>query len=112
MAKLDAEIEVNVAGLEKVQTLICLLESHVSELPDAVVYGLKELVDCEECEIGIESIMRMGFKSARVIADGEELKSAVSVNKILKRVTQIDAPFIYPEHATLVSDTGVVIAEW
>lgn len=112
MAKFDAEIEVNVAGLEKVQTLISLLESHVSELPDAIVSGLQELADCEECEIGIESVMRMGFKSAKVIVDGEELKSVVSVNKILKRITLIGAPCIYPEHVTLVSDTGVVIAEW
>lgn len=112
MAKFDAKVELDVSGLDKVQTLICLLESHMSELPVAVISGLKELADCAECEMGIESIVRMGFKSAKVIVDGEELKSTVSVNKILKRVTRFGAPCLYPEHASLVSDTGVVIAEW
>ena len=112
MAKFDAKVELNVSGLDKVQTLICLLESHMSELPDAVVSGLQEIADCEECEIGRESISRMGFQSAKVIVDGEELKAVVSVNKILKRITRIGAPCVYPDHALLVSDEGTVIAEW
>lgn len=113
MAKLDAKAELSVIGLDKVETLISLLEAHMSQLPAAVVAGLIDLADCEECEIGLESIMRMGFMSSNVIADGEELKQQVcSINKILKRITLINAPCIYPEHASLVSDTGVVIMEW
>lgn len=112
MAKFDAEVELNVSGLDKVQTLISLLESHMSELPSEVVEGLKSLADCDECEIGLESIRRMGFQSAKVVADGEELKPVESVNKILKRITLFGKPFVYPKHAALVSDTGVVIVEW
>ena len=93
MAKLTKKIEIDALGMDKVQTMIDLLDKYRDELPKELQVQLKELADCDACEINTESLWGMGVNAAHVksYVDGVTVNGIVSVNVILKRLT------VYPK---------------
>ncbi|AUR97011.1 hypothetical protein NVP1236O_19 [Vibrio phage 1.236.O._10N.261.52.C4] len=84
-----AGINISIKDTEQVKTLIELLSSYSDELPDKLVNSLNEFADCSAFELGQEQLIDMGINpsNVKIECDGIEIKSVVSFNKILRRVT-------------------------
>ena len=93
------DISFNLTGLEKIKTLIELLNKHRDVLPGELVDGLKELANTDGLELGSQWFCKAraniitdygngnaeGFDFS-FVADGEEIK-IVSINTILRKIT-------------------------
>jgi len=101
MAKAIYKYEVQ--NIDKVKTLIELLDRHFDALPNELQLSLKEVANCDTFELGCDQINFMlsridearGHKldmsgEFKLIADGEEIKHTNSINLIVKSVTYID----------------------
>ena len=81
MAKI--KVDVNVVGLSKIKTLLELLNSYISELPNDLVNSVIDLLDCKEFEIE-------GFvDDFKIELDGLDVGSKyriTSINRILKTI--------------------------
>jgi len=113
MASKSLSIKVDVMNIDKVKTLIDLLGEYIDELPEEVVSALELLADCDECEITSDSVevARLGYP-ARVICDGIEVESVVSINKVLKRVTYLDGVetrLLYPNTVVVEGVNGALV---
>lgn len=85
MAKMNLKLEIQ--NSDKVKTLLELLHKHIDDLPEDLVKSLKEVADCDACELGREYICpKLNDGDFKCMADGKEIKHVVTVNKILKRV--------------------------
>lgn len=89
------KMEVSVTDVDKVQTLIELLNKHQDSLPRELIDSLHELADCEACEINWHWLNSRGISGR--IENTLGLDRIVSVNPILKRVKVIGEPDIYPK---------------
>lgn len=107
-------IDVNVAGADKLNTLAELLHKHRESLPAELVSSLVDLADCDECEVGVGNISSP--HSCRAMIDGKVEDRVVSVNRILGRVTLIDASgekyFKYPKSASIVSPDNKILVNF
>lgn len=112
MAKIDTKVNVNISDSALVKTLIELLNKYRNDLPGELLSAIEELADCEAFEIDRAALIAMGYKTCSVYVDGEKINSAVSVNRVLRRISIFGKPDMYPEHAAVVSDTGVTVMEW
>ena len=124
MATSEIKLNVAVQSMDKFQTLIALLNRYQEELPIAVLGGIRDLADCEDCEINRESIERMGLSGVELIGSHVGDFEIESVNPVLKRLTVIPSParltddgmHVFKKHVYLSSYSlragDVVIAEW
>lgn len=136
MTKLNLKLEIQ--NVDKVKTLIELLDRHFDDLPSELKLALKETADCDTFELGYDQINFMlnridnaqGNKlnmsgDFKLVADGEEIKHTSSINPIVKSVTYIDYEDgnpkikgdsivlgkIYPSKMKMTY-RDVVLAEW
>lgn len=124
MAKMNIKLEIQ--NTDKVKTLLELLREHINDLPADLVKSIKEVADCEACELGNDYFSRAtrGYEmDLQFIFDGYEVeRGIVSVNKILKRVTMYDdydggsltslrEAHVFPESFSAVAG-GKTIVSW
>jgi hypothetical protein len=136
MGKSNLSVDVNVAGIDKIETLLSLLNKHKESLPEELVESLMDLADCDECEIDSQYIAGAGHVAGDVkcFVDGRlsPASGVVSANLILKRLTiypsryygeseypELNAAgdayeerYIYPESLLIKSGDGETIASW
>lgn len=131
-------IEIDIAGTDKIKTLIELINRYADSLPVALIASLKDIADCDHYELGCDKINSMiaridvatGNKSMcdsefKLVADGEEIKHISSINPIVKSVTYTcygdDNPKIKDDAIVLgkcypskmkMTYRDVVLAEW
>lgn len=105
----ELKMEVSIADIDKVQTLIELLNKHQDSLPRELIDSLHELADCEVCEINRSWLDGRGISGR--IENSLGLKRILSVNPVLKRVKVIGGPDIYPKEFALLAG-GKVIVSW
>jgi len=80
------KLKVEVQGIDKVKTLIKVLNNNIERLPEDLVNTLKEVADCKTFEYDAEYFRNKGMFPVSVFADGHEVKNVVSINPILKRI--------------------------
>lgn len=132
--KITCNISVSLTDMEKVKTLIDLLNENRRSLPTDLISSIDRLADCDACEINNNYLTQAGYNSSDIVVlvDGIIASGVVSVNPILKRVKiipskyyrEIDRPkindhrsvfeeqYIYPKSLKIESCRGNLIASW
>ena len=89
MAKLAETISFETQGLDKIQTLIHLLDKHQRALPEELIESLRDLADCKTCEFGVASDLICGVHPCDVecFVNDKKVNGVVSANIVLKRLT-------------------------
>lgn len=84
----SVKIDIEAQNMDKVKTMIELLDRYRGSLPAELVSSLDDLADCEACEYGYKNINKLGFDvgSVEVFCDSQKIENAYSINPILKRV--------------------------
>jgi hypothetical protein len=110
------EIKISVTDIDKMETLINILAKYQDDLPDELRESLKDIADCDSCEIGIEELQSRGIHTAdvSVFVNGEKLDKVTSVNPILKRVAHYSGDallYSFPKSAQM-KNLDKIICEW
>ena len=94
------KLKVEMQGIDKVKTMIDLLDKYKEDLPKELLKSLKDASDCDSCEFGADQLKSMGVSHGSVSCecDGEIVSGVVSANTILKRLT------VYPARWDGTSD--------
>lgn len=115
----DIKMKLEVQGADKVETLIELLSKHIDSLPVELVNSLKDLADCDACEIGLDQLKNLGVNPHDVscFIDNENIDRVVSANKILKRVSMFDDGVneiinCYPDNFKMINKEDRQIVGW
>ena len=109
-----AKVKLEVQSIDKVSTLIELLDKYQADLPKELNVSLMELADCEHCEIGTRKLLSMGIDTcdAKLMADGVSIDNVISFNKVLKRLTTGNNGYLYPLSFSIKDRNDNAICEW
>lgn len=78
--------DIDIRGMDKVKTLIELLDKYQEQLPDDLKSSLIELADCDTCEFTYKDYLDFGGVIGQAETDFHTTE-IISVNPILKRIT-------------------------
>lgn len=86
MAKLNTKIEINIQDIDKVKTLVEVLNKNSEQLPKELIKEINNIADCKTFEYDRDYFLNKGCVNVCVHADGYRIDNAISINPILKRI--------------------------